>query len=196
MFALSMYIGEYLMKLFPYVLDLKDEYSISGYYCNEHNKTFDALQEGLNMKGLTEEKSWKILFNQHFSIDHVCDRYTYYNEDIVNQIIERKKKSVSLVTFTITSCKRFDLFQQTINSFLNCVDDLYLIDFWYCIDDNSSHEDREKMKKLYPFFEFIFKNMEEKGHPQSMNIIQNQVTTPFIFHMEDDWKFFMKNSYI
>ena len=196
MFELSMYIGEYLMKLFPYVLDLKDEYSISGYYCNEHNKTFDTLQESLNMKGLTEEKSWKILFNQHFSIDHVCDRYTYYNEDIVNQIMERKKKSLSLVSFTITSCKRFDLFQQTINSFLNCVEDLHLIDFWYCIDDNSSNEDREKMKKLYPFFEFIFKTREEKGHPQSMNIIRKIVKTPYLIHSEDDFKFFTKRKYI
>ena len=148
MYHLSIYLGEYLISKFPYLLDLKDEYSISAYYLNKHNKAFDILQEGLNMRGLSQEKSWKILFNQHFSIDHVCNRYTFYNECIVKSILERKQNNLPLVSFSITSCKRFDLFEQTINSFLNCVQDLNLIDNWYCIDDNSSDEDREKMKKL------------------------------------------------
>ena len=101
-----------------------------------------------------------------------------------------------MVSFTITTCKRFDLFEKTINSFLNCVKDLYLIDFWYCVDDNSSDEDREKMKRLYPFFTFYFKSKEEKGHPQSLNIIRSIVKTPYILHLEDDWKFFVKRNYI
>ena len=197
MYHLAIYLGEYLISKFPYVLDLKDEYSISAYYLNEHNKAFDVLQEGLNMKGLSQEKSWKILFNQHFSIDHVCNRYIFYNESIVKNILERKcSDDLPLVSFSITSCKRFDLFEQTINSFLNCVQDLHLIDKWYCIDDNSSEEDREKMKKLYPFFTFYFKTKEEKGHPQSMNIIKKIVKTPYLIHSEDDFKFFSKRNYI
>ena len=196
MYNLAMYIGEYLMTKFPYLLDLKDEYSISAYYSNDHNKAFDVLQEGLNMKGLSEEKSWKILFNQHFSIDNVCNRYIFYNENIVQKILEKKQNNLPLVSFTITSCKRFDLFEQTINSFLNCVEDVHLIDNWYCIDDNSSEEDRHKMKMLYPFFTFYLKTNEEKGHPQSMNIIRNLVKTPYLIHLEDDFKFFSKKKYI
>jgi glycosyl transferase family 25 len=65
-----------------------------------------------------------------------------------------------------------------------------------CVDDNSSEEDRAKMKEKYPFFEFYFKTSAEKGHPQSMNIIKKKVTTPYIFHVEDDWKFFARRPYI
>jgi GR25 family glycosyltransferase involved in LPS biosynthesis len=196
MFHLTTYIGKYMLKKFPYLLDVKDEYAISAYYCNDHESAFDNLQEGLELKGLSKDNSWKILFNQHFSIDHVCDRYIYYNKDIVDQIQARKKNNLPLVSFTITTCKRFDLFEKTINSFLNCVKDLNLIDFWYCIDDNSSDEDREKMKTLYPFFTFYFKSKKEKGHPQSLNIIRSIVKTPYILHLEDDWKFFVKRNYI
>ena len=196
MFYLTTYIGKYFLKKFPYLLDIKDEYAISAYYCNDHENAFDNLQEGLELKGLTKDNSWKILFNQHFSIDHVCDRYTYYNKDIVDQIQDRKQNNLPLVSFTITTCKRFDLFEKTINSFLNCVKDLNLIDFWYCVDDNSSDEDCEKMKKLYPFFTFYFKSKDEKGHPQSLNIIRSIVKTPYILHLEDDWKFFVKRNYI
>lgn len=196
MFYLTTYIGSYMLKKFPYLLDIKDEYAISAYYCNDHEKAFDNLQDGLELKGLTKDNSWKILFNQHFSIDHVCNRYTYYNKDVVEQIQNRKKNNLPMVSFTITTCKRFDLFEKTINSFLNCVKDLHLIDFWYCVDDNSSEEDREKMKRLYPFFTFYLKTYEEKGHPQSLNIIRNIVKTPYILHIEDDWKFFVRRNYI
>ena len=196
MFHLTTYIGSYMLKKFPYLLDIKDEYAISAYYCNDHEKAFDNLQEGLELKGLSKDNSWKILFNQHFSIDHVCNRYTYYNKDVVEQIQNRKKNNLPMVSFTITTCKRFDLFEKTINSFLNCVKDLHLIDFWYCVDDNSSEEDREKMKRLYPFFTFYLKTYEEKGHPQSLNIIRKIVKTPYILHIEDDWKFFVKRNYI
>ena len=111
--------------------------------------------------------------------------------------MSRKKSRLPLVTLTITTCKRFDLFKQTINSLINCFD-IENIDEFLCVDDNSSYIDRQKMEVLYPFFKFIFKNKtkEEKGHANSMNIIKNNVKTPYIFHMEDDFKFFVKKNYI
>lgn len=129
-------------------------------------------------------------------ISHIKDRYIGYNDDIVQRIVNRQENKFPLITLTITTCKRYDLFEKTMNSFLNCCLDLDRIDRWLCIDDNSSEEDREKMKKNYPFFEFYFKTYEEKGHPQSMNILRNKVTTPYVFHMEDDWKFICKRNYL
>jgi hypothetical protein len=99
------------------------------------------------------------------------------------------------ILFTITTCKRFDLFEQTMNTILNCFD-IEEIDDFFIVDDNSSEEDREKMKTLYPFCNFYFKTQEEKGHPRSMNIIKNYVKTEYLIHLEDDWKFFVKKDYV
>jgi GR25 family glycosyltransferase involved in LPS biosynthesis len=195
LFHLSVIISDYFISMFPSSTDLKDECAISSYYISNHNKAFDIHEDCLAMKGLTQDRAWKILFNQHFSINDVADRYIFYNKDKINNILNRKQKDFPLVTLTITTCKRFDLFEKTINSIINCVD-IDEIDFWFCVDDNSSDEDRQKMKDLYPFFEFYFKDITEKGHPQSMNIIRNYVKTPYIFHLEDDWKFFVKRNYI
>jgi hypothetical protein len=181
--------------MFPGSTDIKDECAISSYYTNNHEKAYDIHEDCLSMKGLTQDRAWRILFNQHFSINNVADRYIFYNKDKINDILNRKQKDFPLVTLTITTCKRFDLFEKTMNSLINCVD-IDEIDFWFCVDDNSSPEDRQKMKELYPFFEFYFKDIKEKGHPQSMNIIRNYVKTPYIFHLEDDWKFFVKRNYI
>jgi GR25 family glycosyltransferase involved in LPS biosynthesis len=103
------------------------------------------------------------------------------------------------IILTITSCKRFDLFEKTINSFLNNCSDVNKITYFFCVDDNSSDEDREKMMKMYPFFDFYFKNSGEKGHRQSMNIIWNKLNElkpRFYLHLEDDWLFINKRSYV
>jgi GR25 family glycosyltransferase involved in LPS biosynthesis len=195
LFHLSVIISEYLSNMFPGSTDIKDECAISSYYINNHEKAFNIHEDCLAMRGLTQDRAWRLLFNQHFSINQVADRYTFYNKEKIDGILNRKQSDFPLVTLTITTCKRFDLFEKTINSIINCVD-IDQIDFWFCVDDNSSDDDRQKMKELYPFFEFYFKDIKEKGHPQSMNIIRNYVKTPYVFHLEDDWKFFVKRNYI
>ena len=105
---------------------------------------------------------------------------------------ENEEKDKSII-FTITTCKRYDLFEKTMNSLINCTpeNDLKYIKCWLCVDDNSVEEDRQKMKNNYPFFTFIWKNVEEKGHIPSMNIIRNYVLESgctHTLHMEDDWQ--------
>jgi len=189
------YLAPFFIELYPFFIDFKDELALSAYSIGNHNVAFDVLQDKLSNRGLSQQQTDIILFNQHFSIDHVADRYTYYDEDKIQEIINRNPKAIPLITLTITTCKRFDLFEKTINSVINCFD-INLIDKWFCVDDNSSEEDREKMKSLYPFFEFYWKNTSEKGHPQSMNIIRNHIKTPYYFHLEDDWKFFTPMKYL
>lgn len=122
-----------------------------------------------------------------------------YNKNIVDEITNRVKTDVPnkhKITLTITTCKRFNLFEKTMNSFINCCQDILLIDRFICIDDNSSEEDRLQMQKLYPFFEFIFKTPEQKGHLASMNMVISEVKTPYVLHMEDDFLFLDKSEYI
>ena len=103
------------------------------------------------------------------------------------------------VILTLTSCKRLDLFTETINSILNHWTDADQISSWFCVDDNSSKEDRAKMKKLYPWINFYYKTSAEKGHRESMNIIWNMLkdTKPrYWIHMEDDFLFHVKRPYV
>ena len=133
---------------------------------------------------------------------HGC--YSKYNlqnvKDMLFTIQSNKLKNLQIpdngITVTMTTCKRIDLFQRTVNSFLECCTDKELITEWIVIDDNSSENDKNKMKELYPFINFIFKKTEEKGHVQSMNMIYDLVKTPYMFNMEDDWEFFYKDNYL
>ena len=58
--------------------------------------------------------------------------------------------------------------------------------------------DRNLMKEKYPFITYIYKNIENKGHPRSMNIIRDYVISKnadYVFNLEDDWEFFVKDNY-
>ena len=108
-------------------------------------------------------------------------------------------KPTTTVMISFTTCKRFDLFSQTINSILNTWTDLDKIDYWFCVDDNSSEKDRECMRKLYPWITFSLKTPEEKGHVSSMNIIWGKLSElkpKYWIHMEDDFLFYEKCDYI
>ena len=103
------------------------------------------------------------------------------------------------IMITFTTCKRVDLFKQTVYSILNNWDDVKSIGTWFCVDDNSSNEDRNRMRTLFPWIEYYMKTGEEKGHRNSMNIIWNKLrdTKPkYWIHMEDDFLFHRKMNYI
>jgi hypothetical protein len=108
-------------------------------------------------------------------------------------------KSPINIMMTITTCKRFNLFEQTMNSIMKMWKDINIIDYFFCVDDNSSTEDRNNMKSKYPFFDYYLKSNEEKGHRESMNIIWNklnEIKPTFWIHLEDDWLFFKSENYI
>jgi len=141
---------------------------------------------------------------------------TYFNTQNVDEIITQLRPLLSApssaqlsaltprktpiqVMFTITTCKRFNLFEQTMNSLLRTWLDLDKVDLFFCVDDNSSEEDREKMRQQYPLFEYHMKGPEDKGHRESMNLIWDklgQVKPKYWIHLEDDWLFFKKEHYI
>ena len=108
-------------------------------------------------------------------------------------------KDKPFIFLSFTTCKRLDLFKQTIQSILNHWGDYNKIEYWFCVDDNSSQEDRDFMQTTYPWIDYHMKSPKEKGHRESMNIIWNklnQLKPTYWIHMEDDFLFHRKYNYI
>lgn len=111
----------------------------------------------------------------------------------------KHKKGEIKVFLSFTSCKRFDLFEQTVNSIMNHWKDADKINYWFCVDDNSSEGDRTRMRKKYPWIHYYMKNDKEKGHRESMNIIWNKLNElkpKYWIHMEDDFLFHTKKDFV
>lgn len=175
---------------------LMDLFAIAAYYTGNYKRAFYISYKLHKSSFMNNPQDFgRLRRNMVFSIEKVKEMLDFYPQDIIERLVNRKSSS-DMVTLTMTTCKRLDLFKRTVNSFLNSCRDIDLIDRFIIIDDNSSKEDIDKIKELYPFFELICKSPEEKGHPISMNKIRDMVTSEYCLHLEDDHQFFCNRNYI
>lgn len=107
-----------------------------------------------------------------------------------------------MIGLTITTCKRYKLFEQTIRSFVyNCLD-INLFDFIVHYDDSSNEEDRIKMynilKELFPSKLIFCRKFNgndfntKKRHLEIMKLWKSELeifNLDYVFHLEDDWTF-------
>ena len=150
----------------------------------------------VNNKNILEV--WNILFNQN------RDHLTKYNKTVAKKIRKLAPNTLAIhvaprVFISFTTCKRYDLFQATLNSILNHWTDVDQINYWFCVDDNSSADDRHKMQSIYDWITYYMKTPQEKGHRTSMNIIWQKLAElkpTYWIHMEDDFLFYYPLDYV
>ncbi len=175
-----------------------DELAICAFYTGQHRESFDICTRLINLPGVPEADRERILSNRDFAAEQLKDEDISYPETIVERLTAgaRNRSVASTITLTITSCRRYELFEKTVNSFLNCCLDVDLIDRWICIDDASSEADRRMMSERYPLIEFIFNDPSDKGHARSMNMLLDTIESELWIHLEDDWQFFVRDEYV
>jgi GR25 family glycosyltransferase involved in LPS biosynthesis/glycosyltransferase involved in cell wall biosynthesis len=169
-----------------------DEFAIAAGRLGLHDEAIVAGSRLLESPLLPFHQRERVLWNQTYSM-----KCLGFPQNIVRDHPEAVRSGPTAdLTFTITTCRRRELFERTMDSFLeNCLDH-HLISRWICIDDASSSEDRQLMAKRYPFFEFIYKDNDEVGHAKSMNRLLSEVTTKYWLHFEDDWQVIKPGNYI
>lgn len=153
-------------------------------------------------KWITEESKTKLINKDLIQLwnnllEQVRGELTKYSPDSLYHSLPFNKNPN--IILTMTTCKRYNLFEQTINSIINTWTDLQLVDQFIVIDDNSSYLDRTKMSDNYKFIKYIMKTNEQKGHLESMNMIYNILESErpkYWIHMEDDFLFFNTMPYI
>ena len=197
LYHLATALGKELLDVYPNSNIIKEEMALSYYWMDSDdlenkykgNRLLNEIEESRHGD---EDIMNRVRFNKKFFMQ-VLDKH---EEARPYRPYDVPLCKLPLVTFSITTCRRLDLFIRTMTGFLeNCLD-RHLIHRWICVDDNSSEEDRQTMKEMFPFFEFVWKTPEEKGHPESMQIITNMVSTPYLIHIEDDRMLLDKRHYI
>jgi hypothetical protein len=91
------------------------------------------------------------------------------------------------ITFVITSCGRFDLLEQCLASFL--AHNTAPIERYLLVEDSGDDGVRDITAKFDVPFEVIV-NVPPLGQIAAIDRAYGSVTTPYIFHCEDDWRFF------
>ena len=91
------------------------------------------------------------------------------------------------ITFVLTSCGRFDLLNDTIASFLAF--NTAPIARYLVVEDSGDASVRDVLARFDVEIELLV-NDPPRGQMKSIDRAYADVTTPFIFHCEDDWRFF------
>lgn len=92
-------------------------------------------------------------------------------------------------TLVVTSCGRLDLLTRTIDSFDEC--NSYPMASRILIEDSADPTVFEAVQRQFADrFDSIITNDPKRGQIASIDHAYAQVTTPYIFHCEDDWLFF------
>jgi hypothetical protein len=88
------------------------------------------------------------------------------------------------VTVCITSCARLDLLAKTLSSFRQFNSGgKYILS-----EDSTDAAVIAEVKARYPGF-LVLSGQERLGIMRSIDRLYGAVTTPYIFHLEDDWQF-------
>jgi hypothetical protein len=91
------------------------------------------------------------------------------------------------ITFVLTSCGRFDLLEETLSSFF--AQNTAPIARYLLIED-SGDESVRKVAARFPFHIEVIVSRPSLGQIASIDKAYATVTTPYVFHCEDDWRFF------
>ena len=91
------------------------------------------------------------------------------------------------ITFVLTSCGRFDLLDETLSSFF--VHNTAPIARYLLIEDSGLDTVR-KLVEHFPIPIEVIVNRPSLGQIASIDNAYETVTTPYVFHCEDDWRFF------
>lgn len=98
------------------------------------------------------------------------------------------------ITFCLTSCNRFDLLEQTLDSFFAL--NTYPIKRFIVTEDSAVFAMKEKILGKYgDRIELIF-NEVNLGIYKSIDNMYKLVDTEYIFHCEDDWAFLSNPNFV
>jgi lauroyl/myristoyl acyltransferase len=93
------------------------------------------------------------------------------------------------VTFVLTSCARFDLLAETLETFLHF--NTYPIDEYVLVEDSGDDRVYDVLRQFRPKFRVIL-NDPPIGQIASIDRAYAGLQTQYIFHCEDDWRFSRK----
>ncbi len=193
-FAEALALGEELLTFLPNLIRLLEEMVLIFYSTDQKKKAYRCAERILLLRPVDKNTLVRALYNVRFFHDlYTTEQWTPLTT------LEHTPAPVKQIVLTITTCKRLNLFERTIKSFIRSCVDIGWVTTFICVDDNSSSSDRLFMKKRYPFFKFIWKTEDQKGHCASMQLLVQElralkVSPRFILHLEDDWQFLSRVS--
>lgn len=166
------------------------------------NETYEVLEIMFNdVKIRKDKEKYKKIQELRIEYKKTLDtsgiKFILYPENKINNLMNLKDTIKSDVSCFILNTGTFESISQTLNTFVNVCDDIYLINKWICISEKMNNQDKKKLEILYPFVNFYFNDDNKKRTiVEHLNVIKHVIDEKYILYLENDWIFTEKQNYI
>lgn len=165
-----------------YTITAVDELAICASRLGKHDEAFVACQTLLARDDLDDVTRARIVANRDFSVPAVLDASLLYPEELACNLVAGPADSEVTVTL-ISGTGRAET-ERTLNSFLNCCNDIERVGRFLLIDTGLNEEDRAWLAERYPFLE------QRRKKTGDLAKIGKSVGGRFWLHLDQGWQLF------
>ena len=174
-----------------------DERAVTAHYVQRYRNALDSCTSLLSTTALPEHERNRVADNRAFAVAQLGDTFLDFPASAIAGIGEPAERPTSTrrVTLTITTCKRPDLFERTMNSFCTAAK----------TSSRSTGGSASTTGPRVPTGPGCRTSTRSSsscgspgrsGHTVSMNRLAGLVDTPYWLHLEDDWQFLIPDQYV
>ena len=173
-------------------------------YClGEHAAAFSYWRQLLTGSDIPDAERQRIAANRDDPVPAILEVVADYPDSSVRDAIaapggsraHHRRASDADVTVTLIAGPDLVSTQQTLNSFLNCCNDVSRIGRFVLIDARLSAADREILQALYEFVEIADLGAQDAAGIE-LTRIRELVSGRFWLHLDQNWRFFAPENLI
>lgn len=165
---------------------IADEQAICAFWIGKKAEAFALCRGLLAQDDLPDDQRNRITGNRDFSVPVMVEAALAYPDSMVRRLNAGPRDAritVSLIAADLTNVER------TLNSFLNCCNDIELAERFLVLDAGLSADDRAALAERYRFVELI-------GSDVGLTQIRQQVGGRLWLHLGEGWQFFAPENYL
>ena len=175
----------------------------SAFCLGEHAVAFTLWRHLLAFPDIPDGERQRIAAHRDAAVPAILEVASSYPDTLVRNCIaaparvraQHRRASDAEVTVSLIAGPDLVDIQQTLNSFLNCCNDVSLVGRFLLIDAGLSAADREILQALYEFLEFAHLGSEDAQGIQLAQV-REQIRGRFWLHLDQNWRFFAPENLI
>jgi tetratricopeptide (TPR) repeat protein len=166
-----------------------DEQAVCAFWLGKHDEAFTICRRLLARPEIPASQRERIAVNRDYSAPIMIEGASSYPDGLARNLIAGPPDAE--VTVSLIAGPDHAVFEQTLNSFLNCCNDLARVGRFVVLDTGLSAQDRAMLKERYGFLEFA-----DCRPDAQLARIREQIGGRFWLHLGQGWRFFAPDNLI
>lgn len=169
-----------------------DEQAVCASRIGRYRESFDLCRRLLTIAGINEADRARIAANRDLAVRELLEYTDTYPRHLVGR--PRGPRDAEF-TFSLTASSDPRLCERTLNSFLQCCNDIDMIGRFLVLDLGLSAGDRAELADRYPFLEFL-DGTKDMTYSEQMERLQDAIGGRYWLHSGEGWQYFASDPLI